>query len=84
MAKVTGEWVGNVFTSDITVGDGIDTEFTLVDDLQSVNSLDVFVDGLRRRITTDYTVNLSTSTVTFTTPPATAQVIQFTYIKKSL
>lgn len=82
MAKVSGEWIGNVFTSDITVGDGVEDEFTLVDDLQSVNSLDVYVDGLRRRITTDYTVNLGTSTITFVSPPATAQVIQFTYIKK--
>ena len=84
MSKITGEWIDNIYTVDSASGDGSTTVFNLLDDLQSVSSLDVFIDGLRRKATTDYTVNLGASQVTFVVAPANAQSISFKYIRKSI
>lgn len=84
MAKLLGEFLGDVYEVDTASGNGSTTVFNLSGKLHSQDSLVVYVDGLRRRITTDYTVNVGTSQVTFVTAPATAQNIEFHYVKKSL
>lgn len=84
MAKITGEWLATNWTVDSATGDGSTTVFVLLDKLHSAGALDVFIDGLRRAVTTHYTVNVGTSTVTFVTAPAQAQNIVFKYVKKSL
>jgi hypothetical protein len=84
MAKVIGEFLADVFEVDTASGNGSTTVFSLSGKLHSQDSLGVYVDGLKRRITTDYTVNVGTSQVTFVVAPAQAQNIEFQYIKKSL
>lgn len=52
--------------------DGAATEYQLAE--TSINSIDfVKVNGVTKTITTDYTINLSTGKVTFTTAPGTGQ-----------
>lgn len=84
MSKTLGEFLADVYESDTANGDGSTTLFNLSGKLHSTDSLSVFIDGLKRRLTTDYTVNLGTSQVTFVTAPALAQNIVFNYTKKSL
>jgi hypothetical protein len=84
MAKIKGEFLGDIFQVDSASGNGSTTIFSLSQKLRAQEMLFVFIDGLKKRITTDYTVNVSTSQVTFVTAPATAQNIEFHYIKKSL
>lgn len=55
-------------------GDGTKTAFTLAN---TPTSLEVYVNGEKKTVTTDYT--LSTKTVTFTTAPANNAVIVFDY-----
>ncbi len=84
MAKIKGEFISDIYQVDTASGNGSTTVFNLSGKLQTQNSLVVTVNGLRREITTDYTVNVATSQVTFVTAPAIAQKIQFHYIKKSI
>ena len=84
MAKVIGEFLGDVFEVDTANGNSSTTIFNLSGKLHSQDSLNVYIDGLKRKITTHYTVNVGTSQVTFVTAPATGQNIEFQYVKKSL
>lgn len=84
MSKITGEWIADILVRDTATGNGSTTIFNLSGKLHSSDSLQVYVNGLLRTLTTDYTVNVSTSQVTFTTAPAIAQNIEFRYIEKSL
>lgn len=84
MSKIKGEFIGDIFQIDSASGNGLTTVFNLSQKLRSQEMLFVFVDGLKKRITSDYTVNVGTSQVTFITAPATAQNIEFHYVKKSL
>lgn len=61
------QMVAGGFRSLTTNGDGTTTDFTLVSQPANLVSVEVFVDGVRQRPTTDYT--LSGSIVTFTTAP---------------
>lgn len=84
MSKVLGEFLSDIFEVDTASGNSSTTVFNLSGKLHSQDSLSVYIDGLKRRITTDYTVNVGTSQVTFVVAPATAQNIEFCYTKKSL
>lgn len=55
-------------------GDGVEDDFTAT---YTPTSLDVYVDGVKKTASTDYTV--STKTVTFTTAPALGANIVFDY-----
>ena len=60
-------------TLNTMTGDNSDTTLTLSMTPASVNNVDVYLDGVRQRPTTDYTV--SGTTLTFTTAPPTGVVV---------
>ena len=66
-----------VNTSD---GDGSTTIFNLSHTPISSSALFVFINGLRREVTVDW--SLSGLQVTFVTAPALGQEIEFNYIRK--
>lgn len=81
MATTANKWVDFLFASESSVGDNTTTDFITTYDLKTQNSIWVIVDGLTRTITTDYTVNLGTKTISFVTAPALGQKITIKYIR---
>lgn len=77
--KFSGKWIADIFTSDTFSGDGVTVTFNLVDTPHSEEAIEVYLNGLAE---TDYTVNLGTPSITFTTAPADAQSIEVSYVKK--
>lgn len=58
---------------------GTNTVFTIAQAPLEGETVDVFLDGLKQRPGTDYTV--SGSTITFTTAPVAGQTIRVDYIR---
>ena len=56
-------------------GDGTTTIFSIGDFPGSLGSVTVAVDGTVKKLTTDYTINVSNKTITFGTAPANHTVI---------
>jgi hypothetical protein len=65
--------------SDGTTGNGSTTDFILTSTPKSELDVLVFVNGLKLRYTTHYTVTLATKTVSFVTAPAAGQNINIVY-----
>jgi hypothetical protein len=65
--------------SDSGTGNGSAVDFILTSTPKNELDVLVFVDGLKMRITTHYTVTLATKTVSFVTAPATGQNINIVY-----
>lgn len=65
--------------SDSGTGNGSTTDFVLSQ--KPVNTLDpvITLNGIKQRYTTDYSITLSTKTLSFVTAPAIGQVINATY-----
>lgn len=81
MSKVTGKYIDeSIFKINTAAGDSSTTVFNLIDTPISAGNLQVFINGLSRDITTDYTV--SGAAITFLVAPVTGQKIKFIYIKK--
>lgn len=81
MAKLTGKYLDDIFVQDSGSGNGATTTFSLSQTPQSQTSINVFVNGLKQRLTNDYTVNLGAGEITFVTAPANAQEINITYVR---
>ena len=79
--QLTNKWLDLTMASDSGTGDGSSVDYVVSNDLKTQNSVWVSVDGLLKTITSDYTVNVSTNTITFTTAPAVAQKINIKYIR---
>lgn len=80
MAKVQGKFIDpTIFRKNSATGDGATTAFVLADTPIGSGALWVFVNGIEQQLTTDY--SLAGDTVTFVTAPATAQSIDFSYIR---
>jgi hypothetical protein len=56
-------------------GDGNTTEYAMGDFPGTLGSVTVTVDGVIKKLTTDYTVDVANKTITFTTAPAALSVI---------
>lgn len=82
MARLTNEWLDLTFASDSGTGNGSTTDYVTTYGLYSANGIWVILDGLLLTITTHYTVNTGTNTISFVTPPANGQKITIKYIKK--
>jgi len=83
MSQITGKFIdANSLKAESSAGDGSTTAFVLGSTPISGSHVDVFLDGLHQKVTTDFTVNTSTKTVTFTTAPANGQELVFKYIAK--
>lgn len=80
MSLVGGKWIDNIWVYASASGDGSTTGFSLPSTPHSNSAVQVFVDGLIQRPTTDFSI--SGSTVTFVTAPANGQDILFHYVKK--
>lgn len=81
MSKLIGKYIdATAFRKNTSSGDGATTVFNLADTPIGSGALWVFVNGIEQQLTTDYT--LSGNTVTFTTAPANAQSIDFSYIRR--
>lgn len=84
MAKLKGDWIGDVYVQDSGTGNGSTTTFALSSTPHSASSVIVSLNGLRQKQggSDDYTVNTGAATITFNTAPATAQEILVSYMKK--
>jgi hypothetical protein len=80
--KLQSEWVDLTFANDSGTGNGSTSSFVTTNDLYSANAIWLSLDGLLLTITTHYTVNVSTNTITFVTAPANGQKISIKYMKK--
>lgn len=69
----------NVYLEDVGTGDGSENEFTLYHTYPTSGTLLVYVDGVLKTETTDYTVNYTTGVITFLTPPASSKAVTATY-----
>lgn len=78
---LTTDWIDLQWVSDSGTGNGTATDFVLSEYPKTSINIMVSINGLKKTFGVDYTVNLSTKTVTFTTAPAVAQKINCTYLK---
>lgn len=81
MAKLKAKFIDDFNVTDVGTGNGSTVTFTLSQVPRSAVFFSVFINGLRRKLTTDFTVNLAGPSITFTTAPATAQEIEIEYWK---
>lgn len=65
--------------SDSGIGNGSAVDFVLSQTPKSTLEPLVTLNGIKRRYTTDYTINLGTKTVTFVDAPAAGQTINIIY-----
>lgn len=84
MATLTNEWVDLEMVSDSGTGNGTATDFVTSQNIKSTVGTTVAVDGLIRKITTDYTVDLNTNTIAFTVAPAVGQSVNIKYFKRGI
>ena len=80
--QLTNIWLDISFATDSGTGNGSSTEFVTTYDLKTSNTIWITVNGLTRLLGIDYTIDLETNKVTFTTAPATAQKIIIRYMLK--
>jgi len=79
--KLNGLFIDpDIFKINTADGDGVTVIYTLTNTPIGVGALWVYVDGIKRTWTQDYTI--SGKDVTFVTAPALGQKIEFNYIKK--
>ena len=84
MTTLANEWVDLEMVSDSGTGNGVTTDFVTSQNIKSTVGTTVFLDGLARKITTDYTVTLATNTISFTSAPAAGQSIVIKYFKRGI
>ena len=79
MTTLTNTWLEFGTASDSGIGNGSAVDYVLAQ--KPVNILDpiVSLNGVKRRYTTDYTINLGTKTVSFVVAPSVGQTINITY-----
>jgi hypothetical protein len=82
MSRIAAKFLDDFFEQEVPSGsvNGSNTVFTLSATPHSIKAVGVYVNGIRRRLTTDYSV--SGSTVTFTFAPETDSDVYVEYIKK--
>jgi hypothetical protein len=64
-----------IITDKIYIGNGSTATFSLGEHPGTIGSVTVSVDGVIKKLTTDYTINTGAKTVTFVSPPANNSVI---------
>lgn len=81
MGKSDPEYTSNVISNEVVgEGDGTETEFFLAWTPVMATSLELFVDGTKKTVGTDFTLDADTGKVTFTTAPASTKVVTANYI----
>lgn len=83
MSKVGGKFLGDITHKEVPSGsiNSSNTTFTLTYAPTSADSLNLYMDGLLLRLTTDYTI--SSTTITMGTAPATGQTLYASYQYKA-
>jgi len=81
MSRIDAQSLKRFWTDETPGGsvNGANLIFTLSQTPLENDAVDVFLDGLKQIITTDYTV--SGLTITFITAPATGQLLRVDYIR---
>lgn len=79
MSKVGGKFIGDITHKEVPSGsiNSSNTSYSLTYAPVSNDSLDLYLDGLLLRLTTDYTI--SSTTITMGTAPATGQTLYASY-----
>lgn len=82
MTRVRDRFVNEGWVQETPSGtiNGSNKSFTLAFTPDDANGVSVFLNGLRQKVTTHYTI--SGTTITFVTAPATAQDLYVEYQKK--
>lgn len=82
MTRVLGKQVVDDFENSTPSGtvNGVNTVFTLPSTPEENDSVLVFLNGLKQKQTTDYSV--SGTTLTFVVAPALGQSVEVYYLKK--
>lgn len=78
--RLEGKWLADIWQHSTATGNGSTTVYALPSTPAYADSVEVYLNGIRQRKTTDYSV--SGSNVTFVTAPAAAENIYFVYVKK--
>lgn len=81
MSVLVGKFIDDIFVQDSGAGNGATVTFTLSQTPHSISNVQVYLNGLKQELTTDYSVSLAGPSVTFTTAPAIGQEININYIK---
>jgi hypothetical protein len=82
MTIQTNEYLALSFASGSAIGDGVASTLVLANLLKDEKLIWVTIDGLDRRLTNDYTVDLPSKTITFVVIPAKGQIINIKYAIK--
>lgn len=83
MATLSNEWVDLTMVSDSAIANGSTTDYVTTQNIKSIVGTTVTLNGLDRKITSDYTINLSTNTISFVSAPALGTTIKIKYFKRS-
>lgn len=79
MAELSNLYSDLSTQSDSGTGNGSTVDFVLTNTPKNMIDTLVFVDGLKMRLTTHYTLTIATKTVSFVTAPAAGQNINIIY-----
>lgn len=83
MSQVDGKFIVKGWVQEVPTGtvNGSNTVFTLSLLPREPDAVQVFIDGIRQRKTTDYTI--SGTTITFTSAPVTDQYVYVEYFQNT-
>jgi hypothetical protein len=79
MSNLSNEFLDLSYASDSGAGDGSTVDFVTSSKIKGTSTTSVYVNGIKKFLTTHYTINLSNHTITFVTAPALGQKINITY-----
>lgn len=82
MSQLDAQQLNRFWITEVPSGtiNGSNVTFTLSQEPLEVDSVAVFLNGLKQKKTTDYSI--SGTTITFVVAPATAQVLEVQYVQK--
>ena len=85
MSRVEGKFLVDWVENEVPSGtvNGSNTAFTITHQPTEPMAVEVFLDGIRQRYTTDFTVGGTLNkTITFTTAPVTDQIVWVSYTRE--
>lgn len=83
MSQIDGKFIVKGWVQEVPSGtvNGSNTAFTISTAPREVDAVQVFIDGIRQRKTTDYSI--SGTTITFVTAPVTDQYVYVEYFQNT-
>lgn len=81
MSRLNAAFLKRFFVDEVPTGavNGTNTVFTVAHEPLENDSVEVYLNGLKKSVGSDY--NISGSTITFTTAPVLGQQVRVSYIR---